>query len=153
MSSSAVNSGTSGRITDSPNRLVGAVFGVIYLLVGLLGFAVTGFDNFAGTDTNEALLGFELNPLHNIAHLLIGGLLLAAALKGVSPAKGSNTLVGGAYLLLGILGLFIVDSDLNLLSLNQADNILHLASAAVLLGVALSQDKNVRGDAPGVPGV
>lgn len=153
MSSSSLNRGTSGRLTDSPNRLVGAIFGVVYLLVGLLGFAVTGFDNFAGTDTNEALLGFEVNPLHNIAHLAIGALLLAAALKGVSAAKGTNTLVGAVYLLLGILGLFIIGSDLNILSLNQADNVLHLASAALLLGVALSQDKNVRGDAPGVPGV
>ena len=32
--------GRSGRLTDSPNRLLGAVFGVVYLLVGLLGFAV-----------------------------------------------------------------------------------------------------------------
>ena len=153
--SSTTNRGTSGRLTDSPNRLVGAVFGVIYLLVGLLGFAVTGFDGFADTNTNESVLGFEVNPLHNIAHLLIGGLLLASALKSVSAAKGANTLVGAVYLLLGILGFFIAgdDNDLNILSLNQADNILHLASAAVLLGVALSQDKNVRGDAPGVPGV
>lgn len=155
MSSSSINRGTTGRLTDSPNRLVGAVFGVIYLLVGLLGFAVTGFDGFVDTNTDEALLGFELNPLHNIAHLLIGALLLGAALKGVSAAKGSNTLVGAVYLLLGILGFFIAsdDNDLNILSLNGADNILHLASAAVLLGVALSQDKSVRGDAPGVPGV
>ena len=41
MSSSSANRGT-GRLTDSPNRLLGAVFGVVYLLVGLLGFAYTG---------------------------------------------------------------------------------------------------------------
>lgn len=152
MSSSSLNR-DAGRLADSPNRLVGAIFGVVYLLIGLLGFVVTGFDEFAGTDTNEALLGFELNPLHNIAHLLIGGLLLFAALKGVSAAKGANTLVGAVYLLLGILGLFILDTDVNILSLNGADNVLHLASAAVLLGVGLTQDKNVRGDAPVVPGV
>lgn len=152
MSSSSVGRGTS-RLTDSPNRLVGAIFGAVYLLVGLLGFAVTGFDQFAGNNTNETLLGFELNPLHNIAHLLIGGLLLAAALKSVVAAKGTNTFVGAAYLLLGILGLFIIDSELNILSLNHPDNVLHFASAAVLLGVALTQDKNVRGDAPGIPGV
>jgi hypothetical protein len=150
---SSITRGT-GRLQDSPNRLVAAVFGAVYLLIGILGFFVTGFDDFAGTDTNEKLLGFELNGLHNVVHLLIGLVLLVAARNGVGAAKGANTLVGGVYLLVGIIGLFILDSDANILSLNGADNVLHLASALVLLGVALSQDKNVaRGDVPGVPGV
>ena len=38
-------------MSGSPNRLVAAVFGVVYLLVGLLGFVVTGFSSFAGTNT------------------------------------------------------------------------------------------------------
>jgi hypothetical protein len=138
-----------GSLTESPNRLLGAVFGVVYLLVGLLGFVYTGLSDFAGTDTDEKILGlFEVNPLHNIAHLLIGALLLFSALKSVAAAKGSNVLVGAVYLLLGIVGLFILDSDLNILSLNSADNVLHLASAVLLLGVGLSQDKNVRRDVP-----
>jgi hypothetical protein len=154
MSSTSSTRGTSDRLTDSPNRLVAAIFGVVYLLIGVLGFIVTGFEDFAGTDTNETLLGFELNGLHNVVHLAIGAVLLAAAMRGVGPAKGANTLVGGVYLLVGIIGLFILDSDANILSLNGADNVLHLASALILLGVALSQDKNVaRGDVPGVPGV
>ena len=141
---------TSGRLTDSPNRLVGAVFGVVYLLVGLLGFAYTGFSDFVGTDTNDKILGiFEVNPLHNIAHLAIGALLLLSARAGVAAARGTNIAVGAVYLLLGIVGLFILDSDLNILSLNNADNVLHFASAALLLGVGLSQDKNVRSDVPG----
>ena len=48
----------------------------------------------------------------------------------------------------GILGLFLIGTDANILSLNGADNVLHLASAIVLLGVGLSQDKNVRADVP-----
>ena len=40
--------GRSGRLTDSPNRLLGTVFGVVYLLVGLLGFAYTGFSTSPG---------------------------------------------------------------------------------------------------------
>ena len=108
--------------------------------------------DFAATE-GEPLIIFDVNPLHNIAHLAIGALLLFAAMKSVSAAKGANVLVGAVYLLLGIVGLFILDSDVNILALNGADNVLHLASALLLLGVGLSQDKNVRGDAPGVPGV
>lgn len=149
MSSSSAHGGHGhGRLQDSPNRLLGAVLGVVYLLVGLVGFAVTGFDDFAGTNTNENLIIFEINPLANIVHMAVGALLLFSAMKGVAAAKGSNVLVGAVYLALGIIGLFILDSDLNILSLNGADNVLHLASAAVLLGVGLSQDKNVRRDSP-----
>ena len=143
---------TTGSLTDSPNRLLGAVFGVVYLLVGLLGFVVTSGVDFAATE-GKPLIVFDVNPLHNIAHLAIGALLLVAAMKSVSAAKGANTLVGAVYLLLGIVGLFILDSSANILALNGADNVLHLASALLLLGAGLSQDKNVRGDAPGVPGV
>ena len=150
--SSSTTRGTTGRLQDSPNRLVGAIFGVVYLLVGVLGFFVTTDVDFAATK-GEPLIIFDVNPLANIVHLAVGALLLFAAMKGVSAAKGANTLVGGVYLLLGIIGLFILDSDANILALNGADNVLHFASALVLLGVGLSQDKNVRGDAPVVPGV
>jgi hypothetical protein len=134
-------------MSGSPNRLLATVFGVVYLLVGLVGFAVTGFSDFAGTNTGDKLIVFEINPLHNIVHILIGALLLLAS-RAVSTAKGANTLVGAVYLLVGIIGLFIIDSDANILSLNAADNVLHFASAIVLLGVGLSQDKNVRRDVP-----
>ena len=155
MSSSSSTRGTTGRLTDSPNRLVAAILGVVYLLVGVVGFLITGFEDFAGTNTEDKLIFFEINPLHNIVHLGIGAVLLAAS-KSVAAAKGANMFVGAVYLLVGIIGLFIANntSDLNILSLNGADNVLHLGSALVLLGVALSQDKNVaRGDVPGVPGV
>ena len=150
--SSSTTRGTTGRLQDSPNRLIGAIFGVVYLLVGVLGFFVTSDVDFAATE-GEPLIIFDVNPLANIVHLLVGALLLFAATKGVSAAKGANTLVGAVYLLLGIIGLFILDSEANILALNGADNVLHFASALVLLGVGLSQDKNVRGDAPVVPGV
>jgi hypothetical protein len=127
----------------SPNRLIGTVFGAVYLLVGLLGFAVTGGVSFIATE-GELLLGlFEVNPLHNVAHLLIGAALLIAGLSSTSAAKAANTTVGAVYLLLGLLGFFIADSALNILALNTADHFLHLASAIVLLGVGLTADKNV----------
>ena len=129
-------------ITASPNRLLAAVFGGVYLLVGLVGFAVTGGVGFADTEGNP-LIVFEVNPLHNIVHLLIGAGLLFAALRGPGLAKGANTLVGAVYLLVGLLGLFLVGSSANILALNGADNVLHFATAILLLGVGLSQDKAV----------
>jgi hypothetical protein len=88
------------------------------------------------------LLGlFEVNIFHNVAHLLIGAALLIAGLSSVPAAKGVNTTVGAAYLLLGVVGLFLVGSEFNILAINAADNVLHFASAAVLLAVGLGTEK------------
>jgi len=130
---------TTGR---SVNRLVAGVFGAVYVLVGLLGFAVTSGVGFAATE-GENLIIFEVNPLHNIVHLLVGALLLIGY-RTVASAKAINTTVGAVYLLVGLLGLFLVGSGANILALNGADNVLHLGSAVLLLGVGLSQDKRVR---------
>jgi hypothetical protein len=129
---------------NSVNRLVATIFGAVYLLVGLLGFAVTGGVNFIATDGGLLLGIFEVNPLHNIAHLLIGAALLIAGLSSIAAARTVNTVVGFVYLLLGIVGFFIVDSALNILALNTADHFLHLASAIVLLGAGLGADKRSR---------
>lgn len=128
----------------SPNRLIGTIFGAVYVLVGLLGFAVTGGIGFVATEGGLLLGIFEVNPLHNIAHLLIGAALLIAGLSSAAAAKATNSTVGAVYLLLGIVGFFIADSALNILALNTADHFLHLASAIVLLGVGLTADKSVR---------
>lgn len=126
--------------TRSTNTLVGTVFGAVYLLIGLAGFAVTSGVGFASTE-GHALIFFDVNPLHNIVHLLIGAALLLAARAGVRQAKAANTTVGAVYLLVGVLGLFLVGSEANILALNHPDNLLHFASAALLLGAGVTQDK------------
>jgi len=131
-------------MTKSPNRLLATVFGAVYLLVGLLGFTVTSGVAFFATEGGLLLGLFEVNVFHNVAHLLIGAALLIAGLSNVSAAKGVNIAIGAAYLLLGVLGLFLIGSELNILAINAADNVLHFASAAVLLAVGLGADKRVR---------
>jgi hypothetical protein len=129
---------------NSPNRIVATVFGAVYVLVGLLGFAVTGGVGFIATEGGLLLGVFQVNPLHNVAHLAIGAALLVAAFANVTAAKTVNTIVGGAYLLLGIVGFFLAGTAANVLALNTADHFLHLASAIVLLGVGLGAERSVR---------
>jgi len=129
---------------NSPNRLVATIFGAVYILVGLLGFAVTGGVGFIATKGGLLLGIFEVNPLHNIAHLLIGAALLIAGLTRVAAAKATNTTIGAVYLLLGIVGFFLVGTGANILALNTPDHFLHLVSAIVLLGVGLGADRAVR---------
>jgi hypothetical protein len=128
---------------SSPNRLVATIFGAVYLVVGALGFAVTGGVGFIATEGGLLLGIFEVNPLHNIAHLLIGAALLIGGLSSVTAAKAVNIVVGAVYLLLGIVGFFIVGSALNILALNTFDHFLHLVSALVLLGVGLAAERGV----------
>lgn len=130
-------------MSKSPNRLLAVIFGAVYLLVGLLGFTITSGVGFVATD-GALLLGiFEVNPFHNVVHLAIGAALLIAGLANVQAAKAVNTIIGGAYLLVGALGLFIIGSAFNILALNSADNVLHFGSAAVLLAVGLGADRRV----------
>ena len=126
----AINATT---VTRTPNQLLGLVFGAVYVLVGVVGFAITGTDGFAAHDGHK-LVFFEINPLHNIVHIGIGLLLFVAAVRGAATAKAVNSLVGAVYLAVGIVGLFLTSSDINILALNHPDNVLHLASALVLLG-------------------
>jgi glucose uptake protein GlcU len=122
------------------NMTVAAVFGAIYTLVGLAGFFVS--DTFAEQDDNT-LLGFEVNHLHNIVHLLIGVALLAASRRHAA-ARSANLTIGAVYLVLGVLGPFIQDTAVDVIALNGADHVLHVLSGLVLLAVALLADKDAR---------
>lgn len=130
---------TTGR---SVNRTVATAFGAIYTLVGLAGFLVTGGDPVVSKD-GESLLGFDVNVLHNLVHLAIGIALLVAGRRH-ETARAVNMTIGAVYLALGLLGPVINDTELDILGLNGADNFLHIASGAVLLGVALLADKTLR---------
>ena len=125
-------------MSSSPNRLVASIIGAVYIVVGLLGFLVTGGVGFIATEGGLLLGIFEVNPLHNIVHVAVGAVLLIGGLSSVAAAKGINIAVGAVYLLLGVVGFFLVGTAANILALNTFDHFLHLASAIVLLGVGLA---------------
>ena len=120
-------------------QLVAVVFGAVYLLVGLLGFTVSGGHPAAG-HMGGLLLGiFMVNTLHNVVHLLIGAALLVAGLRGARPAALADTTVGVAYLVVFLYGLVVpASSAANVVALNAADDVLHLASAVLLGAVGIS---------------
>lgn len=122
------------------NQTFGYAFGGVYVLVGLIGFTVTGGVDFAGTQGNELII-FEVNPLHNLVHVAIGALLIGGAAAGARASRGVNGLVGASYLLVGILGLFMVNASWDFLALNQADNVLHFATALAAILVAMKRDE------------
>src|SRR4051812_38572547 len=139
MAASADNTGA-GTARPWP-QLLALVFGAVYLLVGIVGFFVTGFDDFAGNGQNEMLLVFMINPLHNIVHIVIGvaGLLLARTLAG---ARSYGWLLAVGYGAAFIYGLIALGESWDFLNLNAADNVLHLLTALVGLVIALAPVRN-----------
>lgn len=119
---------------SSPNRVLGTIFGVFFVAIGIWGFFLPD---------GGAILGiFGVNLLHNCAHLLIGLILAVAAIfGGVASARTVNTIVGAAYLVLGVAGLFLLGTPVNFLAINAPDNVLHFASSVVLLAVGLGAER------------
>ena len=102
---------------------VAAVFGGLYLLVGVVGFILN--------PGGGALLGvFEVNWFHHTFHIVVGGLGLLAAWRG--RGRLYCAVAGAVFILLGILG-FIVPGLVALLLAHAdapvlTDNLLHFIS-------------------------
>ncbi|HJX44671.1 MAG TPA: DUF4383 domain-containing protein [Geodermatophilus sp.] len=120
-------------------QMLALAFGAVYLLVGVVGFFITGFDGFASnrTDGNmDTLLIFMINPLHNIVHIVIGlaGIALSRTLAG---ARTYGWLLAVGYGAAFVYGLIAAGQDWDFLNINAADNVLHVATAVVGLVMAL----------------
>ena len=137
---SAANHTGTGRGKTIP-EILALAFGAIYLLVGIVGFFVTGFDDFFAHDTGETLVGFEINGMHNVVHILIGiaGLVLGRTLAG---ARTYGWLLAVGYGAAFIYGLLAINETWDFLSINSADNVLHLLTALVGLVIALMPVRN-----------
>ncbi|MEV5822538.1 DUF4383 domain-containing protein [Micromonospora harpali] len=136
----------------APVRRAAATVGVVFLLVGLLGFVpgiTTDFGDlrFAGHGSGAKLLGvFQVSVLHNAVHLAFG--LAGLALSRTWDGARTFLIGGGAiYLVLWLYGL-VVDhgSGANFIPVNNADNWLHLVLGAgmIALGVLTTRDRRHR---------
>ena len=103
------------------------IFGVVLTLVGILGF-VPGI-----TSADGMLLGlFMTDGIHNIIHVITGLAALAAA-WGMFSTRLYFQVFGVVYGLVTIIGFLQGVTVLGLITVNMADNVLHLLIAAVAL--------------------
>jgi hypothetical protein len=132
-----------------PIQVAALVMGVVFLLVGLLGFIpgiTTNYSAmaFAGHQSEAMLLGvFQVSVLHNIVHLLFG---IAGVAMARTAAGARNFLIYGGviYAVLWLYGLLIDQgSAANFVPVNTADNWLHLVLAVVMiaLGFLVGRDR------------
>lgn len=105
------------------------VFAAVFALVGILGFV-------PGITSNGHLLGiFEVDLIHNIIHLVSGIAFAFAARSSAATSRLTFKVFGGVYALVTIVGFVQGDTVLGLIGVNMADNVLHLAIAAVALAI------------------
>lgn len=114
------------------NRIVALVIGVVFTLIGILGFFVTS------SMTPGSLLGFDVDLVHNLVHLVTGLVALASVFMGWS--RRFNQVFGIIYILVGIAGLiypalYFDGRLLGLMHVNAADQVLHLVVGIVAAGV------------------
>ena len=111
---------------------IAQIFGWVFVLIGLAGFAATGSSMEANHELAPKLFGlFPVNVLHNVVHLLFGvwGILGARSLGG---ARGYFIGAGVIYLLLAALGTVAPDG-FGLVPIGGNDVGLHIFLALALL--------------------
>ena len=127
-------------------QTVALIFGVMYFLVGVLGFIgpLIGTSSFITiTQDTHALLGLaDINLLHNLVHLAIGLAGLAAA-SSVANSRTFCQVVGVILLIVGLLGVF-VGNLFGILPLAGFDIPLHLVTGAVLAYFGFAATISVR---------
>lgn len=119
-------------------KTVCKVLGVVFLLVGCVGFIAPNF------------LGAHLTPPHNVVHIVSGVIALYFGFAGsLSGAKAFALVFGVVYLALGILGMALgttVAGESRIwivgpLHLGQADHGIHILLGVVFLAGGLFTKK------------
>src|SRR3989338_8127499 len=112
--------------------------GVVFIVVGLLGLV------------NDPILGiFEVDLVHNLVHIASGVLAVIFAGKGEMMAKKFAQVFGVVYALVAVLGLVLPgEKVLGLIQANFADDLLHVALAAIFLyaGFGMKGDMMMKKD-------
>ncbi len=115
-------------------RKIAFWFGVIYVVVGVLGF-LPGITVASDRPGHGLLLGiFAVNALHNVVHLIAGAGLIAA---GLAAASTATTLLG----LLAVIFALLVPASfiapiIEAVPLNVPDTLLHAVSALLVAYLA-----------------
>lgn len=112
-------------------KTVCKILGVVFLLVGVIGFVT------------PTLLNAHLTPAHNAVHIVSGVIALYFGFAGtLSGAKIFSLVFGVVYLALGILGMGLGTGEDRMwtvgpLNLGQADHGIHILLGVIFLAGGL----------------
>lgn len=115
---------------DLLHRIGAAVFALGLWAFGILGLVdrLTSFSTSGGP-----VLGMSSNGLLSLISLVVGGVLLAAAIRGGRTASTMLVVVGVAFLASGLANVLVLDTPLNLLAFGVSNVIFSFVSGALLL--------------------
>lgn len=121
---------------------VSALFGVVFILIGIAGFFFTGMSMDADMASAPRLLGaFPVNAAHNVVHLLFGvwGLLAARTTRN---ARLYCQVSGALYMVLALLGFFL-PTAFGFIPIGGNDIALHaiIGLALTLIGFMTSDEE------------
>jgi uncharacterized protein DUF4383 len=110
------------------------VFGIVFLVVGILGFVPAATPPMADGNGGMLLGLFHVNTAHNIVHLASGIIFLLCGMAGAGPSRTFFKIFGIVYALVAVLG-FIKGNGLllGMVANNMADVWLHVVLAVVML--------------------
>jgi hypothetical protein len=118
-------------------KRVALVFGIVFLLVGILGLVSSGGMEMGADPAPAMVLGmFGVNLLHNIVHLLFGVWGLVAS-RSFAGAKMYAQTAGVIYIVLAVLG-FVAPTTFGLIPIGGNDIWLHAVLGIVLAGVGFT---------------
>ena len=117
-------------------KTVCKILGVVFLLVGLIGFA------------SPHLLNAHLSAAHNVVHIVSGAIALYFGFAGtLSGAKMFSLVFGVVYLALGILGMALGEGSDRMwmvgpLEFGQSDHGIHILLGVIFLAGGLFTKKS-----------
>jgi hypothetical protein len=128
-----------GSFGPSMAQRVAPLIGGLYVAIGIIGFFITGFGNFV-QQTPDELIGFSINPMHNLVHLAIGAFLIIMCTRGSAPiAEGAVMGVGLFYIVAFVIGVTAPD-NLTIISMSgtgDLENFNHIVNGVALLTIGL----------------
>jgi len=124
-------------VVPRPAAVVSAALGAAFLVIGVLGFAMGGMHQLFAVEGTE-LIVFELNPFHNVLHLLLGGLFLAISIRPAATIRIGASVGATALMTLTVVGSLMEGGEIvNRLAANPADNLFHATTTLLAFGAAV----------------
>lgn len=117
-------------------RVLAAIAGLYLLGFGLVGYAQTrGTDAFARGDT--AVLGLRTNVAFSLLSIVVGAVVLLAAVLGRNVDRAVNLVGGAAFLVVGGIMMALLRTDANVLNFSMATCVVSFVIGLVLLTAGL----------------